>query len=1157
MIRRTWLVAVVLSSSCLELTLPPPPGPGTIQGTLVVAVTGQPGFQPAPRGRATVSGSALEATADTEGRFTLLGLTASTGKLLLASDADGDGRPERQRFFSLEAIGARMGRDVSLGQVVLSRNGAVRGRVTRAGVDGPGGLGGTTVFVPGAPWNTRTGDDGTFVLGELPQGAFQLAFFAEGFTPASVDVELGPAEEKTLPAVRLEPGATSPASVKGQLKVLGGAPAGDAQARLRGTSGERMLPVDAEGRFAATGLRAGLFSFAFEHPGAIGVSFINVLLPPGETDFGVIALADGTGRPISLFDTPPFDGGLGAGGGSAGGSTAGGSAGGSTAGGSAGGSTAGGSAGGSTAGGSAGGSTAGGSAGGSTAGGSAGGSTAGGSAGGSTAGGSAGGSTAGGSAGGSTAGGSAVDAGVVPIAVATGPAFVAANSLVTVSGSNSTGAFPLLYRWTQRTGPPVTLSTNNSFLSQTTFTAPAIGNVVELELVVVDQLGVSSAPSSVRVGVGGPPVARFTPDGGLIAGGQLVSLTSTSFDDAGLPIVAFDWQLATGTGGVLTIDGGLATWRAPAVAFGSPDLLGSVSLSVTNSIGVRSAPSSQFWTVRGANPDNWSLDAGVLSPIAVGRTPPTVVLRSAVTTSIPSPQYTLAWSCTPSMPLIGANGASPQFLAPAVVGPNVPVSCVVQATGQAPLDPPVLSATAALILNDAADPQLVSSSVDLARASTFGFRVTGDELLSGAGRNGGCTFALGVVVGKSVLFGYRDTPTEFTACSPIDVTLTDRATPANTSVALRVGSNNNTVVQTVWAGPFESSSAFDDPRPIVAALGVLPEARQELFGVNPSTTPGFELVGTQGGRLVRFAGLDLAATQATCAPTCSLTSTPSLSGLTAEASPRGTRVSWSGAELLVATSSDGGFGTTYARRSPSGTWSTFPGVAGVPNAWNDTLRSVRLSGGELLVDTLSTDLQSVLATEPAATGLGTVSLAASQQNRVFAATGPTKQLLIRERNPLTLVWTTRPSTFTNVTSILPIPHFGGVQFVAVEEGVGGALSLQRIDGPGGNSVFTIGPVQGYDVVTFGETTFLVFSAGGDVRFQWLRYGPLGGGSGFTDFGGPPRVGFTAPYPVMLDATPSCEAAWPRLTIVNEALVITWQERCPPATQWKVMARVVR
>ncbi|MDP3231270.1 MAG: hypothetical protein Q8N26_00740 [Myxococcales bacterium] len=1121
MTRRTWLVAFVLSSSCLELTLPPPPGPGTISGTLVVAVTGQPGFQPAPRGRATITGAGLDAAADAEGQFTLQGLTASTGRLLLSSDTDGNGRPERQRFFSLEAIGARTGRDVSLGQVVLSRNGAVRGRVTRAGVDGPGGLGGTTVFVPGAPWNTRTGDDGTFVLGELPQGAFQLAFFAEGFAPASLDVELGPAEEKSLPAVRLEPGATSPASVKGQLKVLSGAPAVDAQARLRGTTGERMLPVDAAGRFAASGLRAGLFSFAFERPGAIGVSFINVLLPPGETDFGVITLADGTGRPISLVETPPFDGGLGAGGGSAGGSTAGGSAGGSTAGGSAGGSTAGGSAGGSTAGGS------------------------------------AGGSTAGGSAGGSTAGGSAVDAGVVPIAVATGPAFVVANSLVTVSGSNSTGAFPLLYRWTQRAGPPVTLSTNNSFVSQTTFTAPATGNVVELELVVVDQLGVNSAPSPVRVGVGGPPVARFTPAGGLIAGGQLVSLASTSFDDAGLPIVGFDWQLATGTAGVLTTDGGLATWRAPAVAFGSPDLLGSVTLSVTNSIGVRSSPFSQFWTVRGANPNNWSLDAGVLSPIAVGRTPPTIVLRSAVTTSIPSPQFSLAWSCTPSMPLIGANSASPQFLAPAVVGPNVPVSCVVQATGQPPLDPPMLSATAALILNDAADPQLVSSSVDLARASTFGFRVTGDELLSGAGRNGGCTFGLGLVVGKSALFGYRDTPSELTACPPIDVTLTDRATPANTSVALRVGSSNNTLVQTVWAGPFESSSTFDDPRPIVAALGVLPEARQELFGVSPSTTPGFELIGTQGGQLVRFTGLDLAATQATCAPTCSLASTPSLSGLTAEASPRGTRVSWSGAELLVATSSDAGFGTTFARRSPSGTWSTFPGVAGVPNAWNDTLRSVRVNGSDLLVDTLSTDLQSVLATEPAATGLGTVSLTASQDNRVFAATGPTKQLLIRERNPLTLVWTTRASPFTNVTSILPIPHFGGVQFVAVEEGVGPALSLQRIDPPGGNRTFPIGPVQGYDAVSFGETAFLVFSAGGDVRFQWLRYGPLAGGSGFTDFGGPPRVGFTAPYPVMLDATPSCEAAWPRLTIVNEALVITWQERCSPATQWKVMARVLR
>ncbi|MDX2015621.1 MAG: hypothetical protein SFW67_35840 [Myxococcaceae bacterium] len=1114
MTRRLVLGALVaVCSSCLDLAVPKPAGPGTIQGTLVVALTGRPGVQPAPGAKALVLGAGLEALADGEGRFNVTGVTSSSGRLLLSSDSNGDGKPERQRLVSLAAIGARPGRDVFVGQIALSVNGAIRGRVVREGVVGPGGLGGTTVFIPGGTWNTRTGDDGSYVLGDLPEGAFQVAFFEPGFEPASLETSLGPAEDKTLPTVRLTPGTSAPASVKGQVRTVTG-PAADATARLRGAAGERALPVDAEGRFTATGLPVGLYSFAFERPGSIGVSLINVLLPPGETDFGAITLADGTTRPIALVDTPPFDGGVGAGGGSAGGA-AGGSAGGSAGG---------------------------------VAGGAAGGS-AGGSAGG------VGGGTTGGMAGGS-AGGS-VDAGVVPVAVASGPAFVAANSMVTVTGVASTGLFPLTYRWTQRTGPPVMLTPNDSFMAQTTFVAPAVGNVVELSLVVVDQLGVSSLPSVVRVGVGGPPVARFVPDGGLVAGGQLLTLTSTSFDDAGLPIIGYDWQLVAGSGGVLTVDGGAATWRAPAVAFGAVDELGGVSLSVTNSIGVRSNTFSQLWTVRGANPNNWSLDAGVASPIAVGRPTPTVVLRSAVSTSVALPQVSLAWSCTPSMPLVGATLAAPQFIAPVVVGAEVPVTCQVVATGQAPLDPPMLSRSVAFVLRDAADPQLVSATLELSRAKPFGFQVTGDERLSSGTSTGGCSSTVPLVVGRSVMFGYRNAATALATCAPVTVSLSDTvpAPNTNTSPALPVGPSNNTVAQFLWTGPFESTDTFDDPRPLVVSLGVLPEARQELFGVDPAMTPGFELVATQGGQLLRFSGIDLSA-QPTCAPTCPLTSTPVLSGLPPGAPPRLTRVSWSGAELLLAAATDGGVAPALARRSPTGTWST-AALTGTPGVWDDELHSVRVSGTDVLVDTWSTDLQTVRRTEVAATGLTQVSQVESAQNRVFIVSGPTNQLIVRERNASLLTWTTRMTAFSNVSGIFLGPGFGAVQFLGIEHGTPASLTVLRVDPPGFGNAYPIGVVEGFDVLTFGNTSFLVSSAGGDVRFRAVRADPLSGGSGFSDFGGPPRSGFSPPFPVMLDATPACEAAWPRFTFVNEALVITWQERCAPATRWKVMARVLR
>jgi hypothetical protein len=730
--------------------------------------------------------------------------------------------------------------------------------------------------------------------------------------------------------------------------------------------------------------------------------------------------------------------------------------------------------------------------------------------------------------------------------------------MVTVTGIASTGVFPLTYRWTQRAGPPVTVTPNNGFTAQSTFVAPAVGNVVELALVVVDQLGVSSQPSLVRIGVGGPPVARFVPDGGLVAGGQLLPLTSTSFDDAGLPIVAYDWQLVSGSAGVLSVDGGTATWRAPAVAFGAPDELGGVSLSVTNSIGVRSNTFTQLWTVRGANPNNWSLDAGVSSPMAVGRPTPTVVLRSAVSTSVTTPQFSLAWSCSPSLPLISPNGPAPQFIAPVIVGADVPVTCQVVATGQAPLDPPTLSRSVAFVLRDAADPQVVSSSLELARAKPFGYQVTGDEPLTSGTTTGGCSSTLPLVVGRSVMFGYRNTALPLATCAPVTVSLTDAAAPtANTSPAFPVGPSNNTVAQFVWTGPFESTDTFDDPRPVVASLGVLPEARQRLFGADPMTTPGFELLATQGGQLIRFSGIDLSA-QPACSPTCPLASTPVLSGLAPGASPRGTRVSWTGAELLVATSTDGGPSPTFARRSPTGTWSTLSGVTGTPAAWDSEPHSVRVSGTDVLVDVLTTDLQTVRRTEVAATAVTQVAHLESTQDRVFIVAGPTNQLFVRERNPSLLTWSTRTTTFSNVSTMLLGPGFGGVQFLGVEHGTPASLTLLRVDLPFGfGTVRNIGVVEGYDVFTFGSTSFLVFGSGGDVRFQAVRADPLAGGSGFTDFGGPPRPGFSAPFPVMLDTTASCEAAWPRFSFVNEVLVITWQERCAPATRWKVMARVLQ
>jgi hypothetical protein len=85
----------------------------------------------------------------------------------------------------------------------------------------------------------------------------------------------------------------------------------------------------------------------------------------------------------------------------------------------------------------------------------------------------------------------------------------------------------------------------------------------------------------------------------------------------------------------------------------------------------------------------------------------------------------------------------------------------------------------------------------------------------------------------------------------------------------------------------------------------------------------------------------------------------------------------------------------------------------------------------------------------------------------------------------------------------------------------------------------------------------VFAENGDVRLKYLDSSSYAGNNHPTDYPGPPRTGFMPPYPTVLDVNPLCEAAWPSMAFIEDALVIVWQERCAPATQWKVMTRVIR
>ncbi len=312
------VVVVLLSSACIELSLPeppPPPGPGTIQGTAVYAVPGRAGYRPAGGARVTVlsTGTGTVAAADS-GRFTLSNVRVTTGALLFTVDLDGDGVIDRQRALDLAAIGAGPGKNVALGDVVLSQNATVAGRVLRADNPLPTGHGGIAVFVPGAPYATATADTGDFVLENLPEGTVRLAFFLQGFGAESRDVAARGGEESRVSTTTLKPSteASTPATVTGVVRLDDGRPLANARLRFVSPTSSFIVTTDANGAFSTTTMNATLYQVAIEADGATSLRLYNVLLLPGMNDLGTLQLTAGESTPLAIDAgvLTPFDGGV-------------------------------------------------------------------------------------------------------------------------------------------------------------------------------------------------------------------------------------------------------------------------------------------------------------------------------------------------------------------------------------------------------------------------------------------------------------------------------------------------------------------------------------------------------------------------------------------------------------------------------------------------------------------------------------------------------------------------------------------------------------------------------------------------------------------------------------------------------------------------------
>lgn len=315
-------LACLLTVGCaLQLELPVDPSrapPGSVSGRVVVSVPGQVARRPVADATVELLGTSLATRSGEDGTFLLNGILQADGRLLVRFDADGDGRPDRQRTVDLAAKGAGPGRLVALGDLAVVENARMSGRVLLGDhATEPAGHRLTTVFVPAAPFTTFTNDDGTWSLPELPEGPVQVSFFHQGYKPANLtDVVLRAGEDFVARDLVLEPDPEPPpatGAITGRLLLVTppdspgeGGDVASAKVAAVDTQGRLVSgSVAADGAFRIAGLAPSLYDVSASADGYASAIVRHVLvLGAAEVVLPAIALQPGNGEAACTPNDP-------------------------------------------------------------------------------------------------------------------------------------------------------------------------------------------------------------------------------------------------------------------------------------------------------------------------------------------------------------------------------------------------------------------------------------------------------------------------------------------------------------------------------------------------------------------------------------------------------------------------------------------------------------------------------------------------------------------------------------------------------------------------------------------------------------------------------------------------------------------------------------
>ncbi|WP_373046599.1 carboxypeptidase regulatory-like domain-containing protein [Vulgatibacter sp.] len=257
-----------------------------VQGNGVVTVPEQRLERDAPE--ATLSGRVLLAgETDHTGTVVLLGHLATTtaadggftftvepGTYELVARHDGYA-DHRLPAFPVTAGTAHLD-EIHLERLAPT-TGTIEGSVTLAGQ----AQAGVTVFLAGTSLAAHTAGDGSFLLPEVPAGAYELVAAHPGFLTATTPVEVAAGATRTLPALDLDRAEGSAHAIAGTARLFGLAAHDGIALSLTGPA-SRTAVTAADGRFAFADLPPGRYELTAARDGYPDVRRAGLVVTAGE-----------------------------------------------------------------------------------------------------------------------------------------------------------------------------------------------------------------------------------------------------------------------------------------------------------------------------------------------------------------------------------------------------------------------------------------------------------------------------------------------------------------------------------------------------------------------------------------------------------------------------------------------------------------------------------------------------------------------------------------------------------------------------------------------------------------------------------------------------------------------------------------------------------